>query len=158
VAGPDYAGGQLVDRLARVVREMLEILPRLGGVLPTPAEVTAVRQRIVTALPVILNLADEAGAEVATGGVDTHAAIAAGGRAVRIAYRLPPHLRGAPAASRPAPPAGGAARPGAPPWRRAAGRMRGGSSRGRSRPPWQTSRPRSAPGWTSRSACSRPGT
>src|SRR4030095_13171967 len=88
VAGPDYAGGQLVDRLARVVREMLEILPRLGGVLPTPAEVTAVRQRIVTALPVILNLADEAGAEVATGGVDTHAAIAAGGRAVRIAYRL----------------------------------------------------------------------
>jgi len=88
LVGPDYAGGQLVDRLARVVRELLEILPRLGGVLPTPAEVAAVRRKIVTALPVILTLADEAGAEVATGGVDPHAAITAGGRAVRIAYRL----------------------------------------------------------------------
>ena len=88
LVGPDYAGGQLIDRFAHVVRELLEILPRLGGVLPTPAEVAAVRQKIVTALPVILNLADEAGAEVATGGVDTHAAITAGGRAVRIAYRL----------------------------------------------------------------------
>jgi hypothetical protein len=88
LVGPDYAGRQLVARLADVVQRILAFLPRAGAISLTPNEVEAVRQRIVASLPDILRLADEARAEALTGGVDTEAAIAASGRAVRIGYRL----------------------------------------------------------------------
>jgi Fusaric acid resistance protein family len=88
LVGPDYAGRQLVARFAEVVRDMLAFLPPRGGVSLAPGQVVVVHRRIVASLPDILRLADEARAEAFTGGVDTEAAIAAGGRAVRIAYRL----------------------------------------------------------------------
>jgi uncharacterized membrane protein YccC len=88
LVGPDYAGRQLVARFADVVRELLAFLPGPGAVPLAPAQVVAVRQQILASLPDMLRLADEARAEAVTGGVDTQAAIAAGGRAVRIAYRL----------------------------------------------------------------------
>src|SRR5207245_2037604 len=85
---PDYAGRQLVARFTEIVREMLSLLPRPGSAPLTVAQAETVRQRIAATLPDILRLADEAQAEAATGGVDTQAAIVAGGRAVRIGYRL----------------------------------------------------------------------
>jgi len=85
---PDYAGRQLVARFTEIVREMLSLLPRPGSAPLTVAQAETVRQRIAATLPDILRLADEAQAEAATGGVDTQAAIFAGGRAVRIGYRL----------------------------------------------------------------------
>ena len=88
LVGRDYAGRQLVARFADAVRGMLALLPPPGGILLTPGQVVAVHQAIVATLPDLLRLADEAHAEAFTGGVDTEAAIAAGGRAVRIAYRL----------------------------------------------------------------------
>jgi hypothetical protein len=86
--GPAYAGGQLVDRFADVVHALLALLPRPGGVLLTITRVEATRRQIFASLPDILRLADEAGAEALTGGINTQAAVVAGGRAVRIAYRL----------------------------------------------------------------------
>jgi len=88
LVGPDYAGRQLVDRFAEVVRGMLAFLPRPGGVSLTPTEVVALHRQIVASLPDILRLADEAHAEGVTSEADTQAAITASGRAVRIAYRL----------------------------------------------------------------------
>jgi uncharacterized membrane protein YccC len=85
---PDYAGRQLVARFTDVMREMLALLARPGSVPLTVAEAMAVNQRIVAALPDILRLADEARAETLTGGVDTHAAVVAAGRGVRIGSRL----------------------------------------------------------------------
>ena len=85
---PDYAGRQLVARFVDVVRGMLAFLPRPGEAPLAPSQVEPTWQLIVASLPDILRLADEAQAETATGGVDTQAAIVAGGRAVRIAYRL----------------------------------------------------------------------
>ena len=85
---PDYAGRQLVARFTGIVREMLRLLARPGSVSLTVAEAMAVRQRIFATLPDILRLADEAHAEAFTGGVDTQAAIVAGGRGVRIGSRL----------------------------------------------------------------------
>jgi uncharacterized membrane protein YccC len=88
VVDPDYAGRQLVARFARVVREMLAALPGPGVAAYSPIQAEAVRRRTITSLPDILRVANEARAEPLTGGVDTEAAITAGGRAVRIAYRL----------------------------------------------------------------------
>jgi len=88
LVAPDYAGRQLIARFADVVRRLLAYLPRPGAVPLTLAQTVAVRQQIVVSLPDILRLADEARAETAASGVDTHAAIDAGGRAIRIAYRL----------------------------------------------------------------------
>ena len=88
LVGPDYAGRQLVARFAEVVREMLAFLPLRGAVSLTLGQVVVVHRRIVASLPDILRLADEARAEAVTAGVDPEAAIAAGGRAVRISYRL----------------------------------------------------------------------
>src|SRR3989454_1107014 len=88
LVAPDYAGRQLVARFTGIVREMLRLLARPGSVSLTVAEAMAVRQRIFATLPDILRLADEAHAEAFTGGVDTQAAIVAGGRGVRIGSRL----------------------------------------------------------------------
>jgi uncharacterized membrane protein YccC len=85
---PDYAGRQLIARLADALREMLRLLPRSGSVPLTVAEAMAVHQRILAMLPDMLRLADEARAEPLTGGVDTKAAIVAAGRGVRIGSRL----------------------------------------------------------------------
>ena len=85
---PDYAGRQLIARLADALREMLRLLPRSGSVPLTVAEAMTVHQRILAMLPDILRLADEARAEPLTGGVDTEAAIVAAGRGVRIGTRL----------------------------------------------------------------------
>ena len=85
---PDYAGRQLVARFVDVVQGILAFLPRAGEAPPAPSQVEPTWQLINASLPEILRLADEAQAETATGGVDTQAAIAAGGRAFRIAYRL----------------------------------------------------------------------
>src|SRR5215467_4100366 len=87
LVGPDYAGRQLVDRFADVVRALLALLPR-GGVPLVLPRVEAMRRQIFASLPEILRLADEARAEAFTGGVDPEAAIVASGRAVRIAHRL----------------------------------------------------------------------
>jgi len=88
VVAPDYAGRQLVARFTDVVREMLQLLPQPGSAQLTVAQAAAARQRILATLPDILRLADEARAEAFAGGVDTQAAIVAGGRAVRIGYRI----------------------------------------------------------------------
>src|SRR4029077_19157149 len=88
LVGPDYAGRQLVARFAEVVREMLAFLPLRGAVSLTLGQVVVVHRRIVASLPDILRLADGGGAAAVTAGVDPEAAIAAGGRAVRISYRL----------------------------------------------------------------------
>jgi uncharacterized membrane protein YccC len=88
LVAPDYAGRQLVARFAEVVRQMLSLLPRAGSAPLTAAEAGAVRQGILTTLPDILRLADEASAEALTGGVDTQAAVVVAGRATRIGYRL----------------------------------------------------------------------
>ena len=88
LVGPDYAGRQLVARFTDAVRGMLTLLPRPGVAALVPARGDSVRQEILTGLPDVLRLTDEARAETATGGVDTEAAIAAGGRAVRIGIRL----------------------------------------------------------------------
>jgi hypothetical protein len=85
---PDYAGRQLVARFTDVVREMLQLLPHPGSAQLTVDEAAAARQRILATLPDILRLADEARAEALGGGVDAQAAIVAGGRAVRIGYRI----------------------------------------------------------------------
>ncbi len=85
---PDYAGRQLVARLTDVVREMLQLLPHPGSAQLTVGQAAAARQRILATLPDILRLANEARAEAFAGGVDTQAAIVAGGRAVRIGYRI----------------------------------------------------------------------
>jgi uncharacterized membrane protein YccC len=87
LVGPDYAGRQLVDRFADVVRALLALLPR-GEVPLVLPRVEATRRQIFASLPEILRLADEARAETVIGGVDTAAAIVTGGRAVRIGYRL----------------------------------------------------------------------
>jgi uncharacterized membrane protein YccC len=88
VVAPDYAGRQLVARFTDVVREMLQLLPHPGSAQLTVAQAAAARQRILATLPDILRLADEARAEAFSGGVDTQAAIVAGGRAVRIGDRI----------------------------------------------------------------------
>ena len=88
LVAPDYAGRQIVARFADVVHEMLRLLPRRGSVPLTTALATAARRRILTTLPEILRLADEARTEVVTGGVDTEAAVVAGGRAIRIGDRI----------------------------------------------------------------------
>jgi Fusaric acid resistance protein family len=98
---PDYAGRQLVARFVDVVRGMLAFLPRPGEAPLAPSQVEPTWQLIVASLPDILRLADEAQAETATGGVDTQAAIVAGGRAVRIAYRLKLIYSGRSASPRP---------------------------------------------------------
>jgi len=87
LVGPAYAGRQLIDRFADVVRALLALLPP-GGVPLVLPRVEAVRRQIFASLPDILRLADESRAEAFTGGVDPEAAIVASGRAVRIAYRL----------------------------------------------------------------------
>jgi hypothetical protein len=84
---PDYAERQLIARLADAVRGMLAYLPRPGAPL-TLAQTVAVREQIEASPPDILRLADEARAEAVGSGIDAHAAIDAGGRAVRITYRL----------------------------------------------------------------------
>src|SRR5262245_51027507 len=86
LVGPDYAGHQLIDRFADVVRGLLTLLPR--GVPLVLPRVEAIRRQIFASLPDILRLTDDARAEALTGGVNTQAAIVASGRAVRIAYRL----------------------------------------------------------------------
>ena len=101
VVGPDYAGRQLVARFIDVVREILRLVPRPGSVPLTVTEAVGVRQRIVATLPDILRLADEARAERVTGGVDTNAAVVAGGRGVRIGYRLAAIWEGRVASRRP---------------------------------------------------------
>jgi hypothetical protein len=88
LVGPDYAGHQLIDRFADVVRGLLALLPRFAGVPLTVTRVESIRRQIFASLPDILRLADDARAEALTGGVNTQAAIVASGRAVRIAYRL----------------------------------------------------------------------
>jgi hypothetical protein len=88
VVAPDYAGRQLVARFTDVVREMLQLLPHPSSAQLTVAQAPAARQRILATLPDILRLADEARAEAFAGGVDTQAAIVAGGRAVRIGDRI----------------------------------------------------------------------
>ena len=85
---PDYAGRQLIARLADALREMLRLLPCPGSVPLTVAEAMAAHRRILAMLPDILRLADEARAEPRTGAVDTEAAIVAAGRGVRIGTRL----------------------------------------------------------------------
>src|SRR5262249_44663711 len=77
LVGPNYAGRQLVDRFADVVRALLALLPR-GGVPLVLPRVEAMRRQIFASLPEILRLADEARAETVIGGVDTAAAIVAG--------------------------------------------------------------------------------
>jgi len=101
LVGPDYAGRQLVARFAQVIREVLAFLPPPGRAPLTVARVVALRQQILTSLPDILRLADEAQAEAVTGGVDTRAAIVAGGRAVRIAVHLAAVCSGRSGESRP---------------------------------------------------------
>jgi uncharacterized membrane protein YccC len=101
LVGPDYAGRQLVARFAEVVRGMLAFLPRPGGVPLTLSQVVATRQQILASLPDILRLADEARAEAVTSGADVQAAIAAGGRAVRVGYRLSAVCSGRSATPRP---------------------------------------------------------
>jgi len=101
VVGPDYAGRQLVARFIDVAREILRLVPRPGSVPLTVTEAMGVRQRIVATLPDILRLADEARAERVTGGVDTDAAVVAGGRGVRIGYRLAAIWEGRVASRRP---------------------------------------------------------
>src|SRR5215471_14845664 len=88
LVGPEYAGSQLVNRFADVVRALLALLPHPGGVPLVLPRVEAIRRQIFASLPDILRLADESRAEAFTGGVDPEAAIVASGRAVRIAYRL----------------------------------------------------------------------
>src|SRR5262249_33841574 len=87
LVGPEYAGSQLVDRFADVVRALLALLPHGRGPVVLP-RVEAIRRQVFASLPDILRLADESRAEAFTGGVDPEAAIVASGRAVRIAYRL----------------------------------------------------------------------
>jgi uncharacterized membrane protein YccC len=98
---PDYAGRQLVARFTDVVREMLQLLPQSGSAQLTVGQAEAARQRILAMLPDILRLADEARAEAFAGGVDTQAAIVAGGRAVRIGYRIAAICGGRSATPRP---------------------------------------------------------
>ena len=98
---PDYAGRQLVARFTDVVREMLQLLPHSGSAQLTVGQAEAARQRILATLPDILRLADEARAEAFAGGVDTQAAIVAGGRAVRIGYRIAAICSGRSATPRP---------------------------------------------------------
>jgi uncharacterized membrane protein YccC len=102
LVAPDYAGRQLVARFTDVVREMLGLLPGPGSVPLTVTQAAAARQRILTTLPDILRLADEARTEAKTGGVDVEAAIVAGGRAVRIADRIAAVCSGRAADPRPA--------------------------------------------------------
>jgi len=101
LVGPDYAGRQLVARFAEVVRATLAFLPSPGAVPLARPRVAAVRHQVVAGLPDILRLADEARAEGAASGADSEAAIAAGGRAVRIAYRLAAVSSGRASAPRP---------------------------------------------------------
>jgi uncharacterized membrane protein YccC len=88
LVGPDYAARQLVARFAEVVRAMLAFVPRPGAPPLARTQVAAVRHKIVASLPDFLRLADEARAEGVASGSDPQAAIAAGGRVVRVAYRL----------------------------------------------------------------------
>src|SRR5215471_6508325 len=76
LVGPAYAGRQLIDRFADVVRALLALLPP-GGVPLVLPRVEAVRRQIFASLPDILRLADESRAEAFTGGVDPEAATAA---------------------------------------------------------------------------------
>jgi uncharacterized membrane protein YccC len=88
LVAPDYAGRQLVARFTDVVREMLQLLMLSGPAQLTVGQAAAARQRILATLPDILRLADEARVEALAGGVDTEAAIVAGGRSARIGDRI----------------------------------------------------------------------
>jgi uncharacterized membrane protein YccC len=101
LVGPDYAGRQLVARLADVARGLLRFLPGPGAVPLTAREVEGVRQQLLAAFPEVLRLADEARAEGLTSRADPEAAIVVAGRAVRIGYRLAAVAGGRAATGRP---------------------------------------------------------
>ena len=104
LVAPDYAGRQLIARLADLLRDVLALLPQRNRPPPPLTEALALHRAIGFSVADILRLVAEARLEGRGAGIVPQEAVEAAGLAQRIAYRAVAISRGRAARNLPAPP------------------------------------------------------
>ncbi|MDX2169099.1 MAG: FUSC family protein, partial [Deltaproteobacteria bacterium] len=87
IVAPDYAGRQMVSRIADLIRALLASAPVPGQPVPPLARTQALSDQITAGLADVLRLAGEARFEGSASGVDAEAAVNSAGLLRRIAHR-----------------------------------------------------------------------